>query len=82
MDEQLELNFDCEENSHQTAMKAQQDLEVKLQELMNENVVLRQEIEVVKQKARAMLVEKDQDIHKLKGRDITMQVNSGNSTQD
>jgi hypothetical protein len=82
VDEQLELNFDCEENSDQTAMKAQQDLEVKLQELMNENVVLRQEIEVVKQKARAMLVEKDQDIHKLKGRDITMQVNSGNSTQD
>jgi hypothetical protein len=82
VDEHLELNFDCEENSDQTAMKAQQDLEVKLQELMNENVVLRQEIEVVKQKARAMLVEKDQDIHKLKGRDITMQVNSGNSTQD
>jgi hypothetical protein len=34
--------------------------------LKNENVVLRQEIEVVKQKARTMLMEKDLDIEKLK----------------
>lgn len=62
----IELEFEEQEDERKETNQAQDDLEKKLLDLKNENVVLRQEIEAVKQKARAMLIEKDLDIDKLK----------------
>lgn len=55
----IELEFEEQEDEKKETNQAQDDLEKKLLDLKNENVVLRQEIEAVKQKARAMLIEKD-----------------------